>query len=127
MLIWRAQRRRWIKEQGLLDPARLVFVDETGPKNKRLKRLIIMDQDGYNPKMETVTVKAQSEAYFRILALRPEVKDVYALGNYVVWVTPSGKALIIDRGAGVEKMDDTDINRLFVAPPKAEPKKIEKK
>jgi hypothetical protein len=23
-------RRRWIREQGLLDPARLVFVDETG-------------------------------------------------------------------------------------------------
>jgi len=24
-------RRRWIREQGLLDPARLVFIDETTP------------------------------------------------------------------------------------------------
>ena len=25
------QRQRWIREQGFLDPARLVFVDETAP------------------------------------------------------------------------------------------------
>src|SRR6478752_5222578 len=25
----RSARRRWIREQGLLDPARLVFIDET--------------------------------------------------------------------------------------------------
>jgi Ca-activated chloride channel family protein len=74
--------------------------------------------DGFNPKMETVTIKAQSEAYFRILERHPEVKDVYALGNYLVWVTPSGKALIIDAGAGQETLPDADIDRLFVAPAK---------
>jgi Ca-activated chloride channel family protein len=78
--------------------------------------------DGFNAKMETVTVKAQSEAYFKILERHPEVKDVYQLGNYVIWVTPSGKALIIDRGAGQETMPDADIDRLFVAPTKNEKK-----
>jgi Ca-activated chloride channel family protein len=82
--------------------------------------------DGFTPKMETVTIKSQSAAYFRMLERRPEVKDVFQLGNYVVWVTPSGKALIIDRGAGLETMNDADIDRLFTAPAKTE-KKIEKK
>jgi Ca-activated chloride channel family protein len=78
--------------------------------------------DGFNPKLETVTVKAQSEAYFKILERHPQVKDVYQLGNYVIWVTPSGKALIIDRGAGLEEMPNADIDRLFVAPAKSEKK-----
>jgi Ca-activated chloride channel family protein len=78
--------------------------------------------DGYNPKQETVTVKAQSEAYFKILERHPQVKDVYQLGNYVIWVTPSGKALIIDRGAGLEELPNADIDRLFVAPAKSEKK-----
>jgi TolB protein len=34
-------------ESGYFD-SRVVFVDETGPKNKRVKRLAIMDQDGAN-------------------------------------------------------------------------------
>ena len=34
-------------EAGYFD-TRVVFVDETGPKEKRIKRLAIMDQDGYN-------------------------------------------------------------------------------
>jgi Ca-activated chloride channel family protein len=46
------------------------------------------------------------------------VKDVYLLGNYVIWVTPSGKALVIDANAGAETMSDADIDRLFVVAPK---------
>ncbi|WP_173796259.1 Tol-Pal system beta propeller repeat protein TolB [Hartmannibacter diazotrophicus] len=34
-------------EKGYFD-SRVVFVDETGPKNQRVKRLAIMDQDGAN-------------------------------------------------------------------------------
>ena len=82
--------------------------------------------DEFTPKMETVTIKSQSAAYFRMLERRPEMKDVFQLGNYLVWVTPSGKALIIDRGAGLETMSDADIDRLFTAPTKIA-KKIEKK
>jgi TolB protein len=36
-------------EKGYFD-SRIVFVDETGPKNKRRKRLAVMDQDGQNLK-----------------------------------------------------------------------------
>jgi Ca-activated chloride channel family protein len=71
--------------------------------------------DGFTPKTPYVTVKAQSEAYFRILELHPKVKDVFRLGNYLVWMTPSGTALIVDAGDGKEKLSDDDINKLFVA------------
>jgi TolB protein len=37
-------------ERGYFD-TRIVFVDETGPKEKRVKRLAIMDQDGHNVRL----------------------------------------------------------------------------
>jgi TolB protein len=37
-------------EKGYFD-TRIVFVDETGPKDKRIKRLAIMDQDGANVRL----------------------------------------------------------------------------
>jgi TolB protein len=39
-------------EKGYFD-TQVVYVDETGPKNKRLKRLTIMDQDGFNARLLT--------------------------------------------------------------------------
>ena len=64
--------------------------------------------------MKTLVVKAQSDAYFRILEKHPEVKDVYRLGNQVVWVAPSGTALVIDSADGKDKLDDAEIDALFV-------------
>lgn len=74
--------------------------------------------DAFNAKRETVAVKAQSEAYFRILERHAQVKDVYQLGNFVIWVTPSGKALVIDANNGAETLEDAVIDALFVAPSK---------
>ena len=70
---------------------------------------------GFDPKMEIVSVKAMSDAYFRLLERRPEIREVFQLGNYVVWVTPSGKALVIDQSAGQEEMPDAAIDGLFIA------------
>jgi Ca-activated chloride channel family protein len=41
------------------------------------------------------------------------MKDVYRLGNYVVWTAPSGQALVIDVNDGKEKLDDAEIDALF--------------
>ena len=71
--------------------------------------------DGCKAGMKTVAVKAQSAAYFRILERHPEVKEAFQLGNRVVWVTPSGVALVIDAASGKEALTDTEIDRLFVA------------
>src|SRR5262249_27218195 len=71
--------------------------------------------DGFDVKMKTVMVKAQSAAYFRILERPPEVKEVLQLGNRLVWVTPSNVALVIDVKNGKEQMSDAEIDQLFVA------------
>jgi TolB protein len=40
---------RMLQDKGYFD-TQIVFVDETGPKQKRIKRLAIMDQDGFGMK-----------------------------------------------------------------------------
>ncbi|MCI0683107.1 MAG: VIT and VWA domain-containing protein [Gemmataceae bacterium] len=74
--------------------------------------------DAFDVKMPSVTIKAQSAAYFKLLERHPKMREVLQLGNWIVWVTPSGTALIIDRGAGEEQMTNEAIDRLFVAPMK---------
>ncbi len=71
--------------------------------------------EGFDAKTPTVTVKAMSDAYFRILERQPKMKEVFQLGNHLVWVTPSGTALVIDTSDGKDKMADADIDKLFVA------------
>jgi len=71
--------------------------------------------EGFDPKMPTLTVRAQSDAYFRFLELHPRMTEVFRLGNHLVWVTPSGTALVIDTVTGEEKMTDDNIQKLFVA------------
>jgi Ca-activated chloride channel family protein len=61
-----------------------------------------------------VKVKALSAAYFRMLERHPELKEVFALGSRVVWMTPSGTALVID-AAGAETLSDDEIDKLFSA------------
>jgi Ca-activated chloride channel family protein len=92
---------RYVQKRNLLDVGG-VWIDEK-----------------FDAKMPTVIIKAQSPAYFRILEKRPEMKEVLALGNYLVWVSPSGTALIVDRNDGQEELGDEAIDRLFVMPPPA--------
>jgi Ca-activated chloride channel family protein len=68
---------------------------------------------GFEAKMPVVTIKAMSDAYFRLLERHPEIKVVLQLGNHLVWVAPSGTALIIDMHDGAEQLADDTIDRLF--------------
>jgi Ca-activated chloride channel family protein len=77
----------------------------------------------FDPKMQTTVVKAQSNAYFRILERYANMKEVFALGNYFVWVAPNGTALIVDQNDGQEELSDEAIDRLFTALPPAAPAK----
>lgn len=70
--------------------------------------------DGLKAETKSLTVKAQSDAYFRILEKQPRMKDVYRLGNHIAWVTPSGVALVIDFNNGKETLEDAEIDALFV-------------
>ena len=106
-----------LQNQNLRNETRL---RRTASRNIQNRNIIeiggIWIDDAFDPKMETITIKAMSKAYFRLLELHPEMREVYQLGNHVVWVTPSRQALVIDQGSGRETMADADIARLFKAP-----------
>ncbi|MGE3805877.1 MAG: hypothetical protein AB7K24_14475, partial [Gemmataceae bacterium] len=71
---------------------------------------------GYDAKKtNTVAVKAMSDAYFRLLEKHPELKEVFRMGTHLVWVTPSGTALLLDTCAGKETLTDAEIDSLFAA------------
>ena len=55
-------------EKGFFD-SRVVFVDETGPKDKRRKRLAVMDMDGANVK--TIGGGRRTRRHAALLAVRP--------------------------------------------------------
>jgi Ca-activated chloride channel family protein len=69
--------------------------------------------EGFDPKRPLVAVKAMSDAYFRLLERQPQLIEVFQLGNHLVWVAPSGTALVIDTTDGREEMADAEIDRLF--------------
>lgn len=69
--------------------------------------------DGFKADMKTLVVKAQSDAYFQILEKHAGMKDVYRLGNHVVWVAPSGTALVLDLNDGKETLTTAEIDALF--------------
>jgi Ca-activated chloride channel family protein len=71
--------------------------------------------EGFDPKMPTLVVKAQSDAYFKLLERQPKLRDVFRLGNHLVWVTPNGSALVIDASNGKDKLGDEEIAKLFIA------------
>ena len=71
--------------------------------------------DKFTAATKTLTVKAQSEAYFRILERHPQMKDVFQLGNHVVWIAPNGVGLVIDTSDGDEKLTDVEIDLLFAS------------
>jgi Ca-activated chloride channel family protein len=71
--------------------------------------------EGFDSKAPLVAVKALSKAYFRILERHAEMKPVFQLGNRLVWMTPSGKALVIDLASGKEELSDEEIDLLFAA------------
>ncbi len=71
--------------------------------------------EAFTEKTPTVAVKAQSDAYFRILERQPQMREVFTLGNHVVWITPNGTGLVIDTSDGKDKLSDAEIDRLFAA------------
>jgi TolB protein len=85
-------------EKGYFD-TRIVFIDETGPKERRVKRLAIMDQDGANvryltrgedlvltprfsPSTQEITYMAYGQAEPRVFLLNIETGQREIVGNF---------------------------------------------
>ncbi len=90
--------QRLTGEKGYFD-TRIVFVDETGPKDKRVKRLAIMDQDGANvryltrgdelvltprfsPTNQEITYMAYGRESPRVVLLNIETGQREVLGDF---------------------------------------------
>ncbi|MFO0927285.1 MAG: VIT domain-containing protein [Gemmataceae bacterium] len=71
--------------------------------------------DAFTAKTPAVVVRAQSDAYFKLLKQQPQLRKVFALGNHLVWMTPSGTALIVDASHGKDALTDAEITTLFLA------------
>ena len=85
-------------EKGYFD-SRIVFIDETGPKIRRIKRLAIMDQDGagvryltrgddlvltprFNPSTQEITYMAYEQGNPRVYLLNIETGQREIVGNF---------------------------------------------
>ena len=103
-----------VQMEGLRNQTRMEFtaLRRVGNRNCLEVGGVWIDE-GFNAKTPTVVVKAQSNAYFRILEKKPMVKDVFRLGNHLVWLTPSGTALVVDSGDGKDELSDKEIDKLF--------------
>jgi Ca-activated chloride channel family protein len=75
----------------------------------------VWTDQAFDAKLPVVKIKAQDDAYFRMLERHQEMAEVFQLGNRVVWVTPSQTVLVIDPTEGQVQMSDEEIDRLFVA------------
>src|SRR5262249_11066975 len=105
-----------VQTQNLRNQVRL---EQTALRNVQGRNLMevggVWVDEAFQPEQKTLVVKAQSEAYFQMLKRKPELKDVFRLGNHLVWVAPNGVALVVDTEEGTEKLSDAEIDGLFVA------------
>ena len=111
-------------EKGYFD-SRIVFVDETGPKNKRIKRLAIMDQDGFgvryltrgdelvltprfNPSTQEITYMAYGRGQPKVYLLNIETGQREIVGNFpgmsfAPRFSPDGQKRDHEPAAGLER------------------------
>ena len=108
-------------EKGFFD-SRVVFIDETGPKERRVKRLAIMDQDGgnvrylsrgdelvvtprFSPSSQDVAYMAFGQGDPRVFILNIETGQREAVGNFPGMTfaprfSPDGQRIIMSLSQG---------------------------
>ncbi len=68
--------------------------------------------DSVVEKAPRVRVKFVGEGYFKLFEKHPELKEILALGDRIVWRSPAGSTVLID-DEGEETLSDAAINQLF--------------
>ena len=93
------------------------FVSETAIKQVSGRSMIevggVWIDEGFQKSMPTITIQAQSDAYFRLLEKKPQLRKLFSLGNYLIWVTPGNVALVIDTQEGKSTVSDMEIEQMF--------------
>ena len=118
-------------EKGYFD-TRIVFIDESGPKNKRIKRLAIMDQDGFNlrllsqgrelvltprfsPTSQEITFMAYEGESPRVFLMNLETGQRELVGNFPGMTfaprfSPDGQRIVMSlQQEGVSQLYEMDL------------------
>ena len=81
-------------ESGYFD-TRIAYVSETGPKNQRIKKLAIMDQDGFNTKYLTLGNE---------LVLTPRFNTTNQLVTYLSYFKNMPRVYLLDIETGIQEV-----------------------
>ncbi len=81
-------------EEGYFD-TRIIYVSETGPKNNRIKKLAIMDQDGSNTKYLTLGNE---------LVLTPRFNPANQLVTYLSYFRNLPRVYLLDIETGIQEV-----------------------
>ena len=94
-----------------------ITVSETAIKQISGRSMIevggVWIDEGFQKSMPTMVIQAQSDAYFRLLEKQPQLRKLFGLGNYLIWVTPGNTALVIDTQEGKNTISDKEIEQMF--------------
>jgi len=86
--------KRLTGEEGYFD-TRIIYVSEKGPKNQRIKKLAIMDQDGANTKYLTLGNE---------LVLTPRFNPTNQMVTYMSYFTNLPRVYLLDIETGVQEV-----------------------
>ena len=81
-------------ESGYFD-TRIAYVSETGPKNQRIKKLALMDQDGFNTKYLTLGNE---------LVLTPRFNPTNQLVTYLSYFKNMPRVYLLDIETGIQEV-----------------------
>ena len=81
-------------EEGYFD-TRIIYVSESGPKNERIKKLAIMDQDGYNTKYLTLGNE---------LVLTPRFNPTNQMVTYMSYFRNMPRVYLLDIETGTQEV-----------------------
>tara|TARA_B100002051_G_scaffold231485_1_gene229620 strand:+ start:232 stop:1569 length:1338 start_codon:yes stop_codon:yes gene_type:complete len=84
-------------ETGYFD-TRIIYVSETGPKGQRIKKLALMDQDGYNTKYLTLGNE---------LVLTPRFNPTNQLVTYMSYFKNMPRVYLLDIETGIQEVVGT--------------------